>query len=882
VTYNLREERKNHELRLPFPHQSDALTELDSWFKHDKAPHGALLVLPTGSGKTFIAVRFLCKDPLSAGYKVLWLAHTHHLLDQAFGSFTSEVGLIQEPKTQLNVRVVSGIKKHYKPYDISPEDDVVISTLQTITNAYDMGQQHLEAFLNASKGRLFVIFDEAHHAPAPSYRSLISNKEGTGLSDQWTDMFLLGLTATPTYTDERKRGWLETLFPDGKLYETTVEKLIPSGVLARPRVESPRTHVVPDFDAADYHRWLGSFGDLPDYIIEELAGNKDRNRFIAEYYVQNKDKYGKTLFFADRWYQCLELCEFLKNNSQNKAVRADWIFTHTGGKELQCTDGSVKDHNERVLNAFKNNELDVVVNVRILTEGTDIPDLQTVFLTRQTTSRILLTQMVGRALRGPKATAVVRTNGTTKVVTGTDVAYIVSFIDNWEQAINWAEWDIEEGGAEDKYVDYKKRPPYDLISIERVRQLVRQMDSGVFIEYEPFLTFMPVGWYLVEYYSKIENLSNETLEHDEECADEDSGGEAYIETVHRLVMVYKDERKSYNEKETYDRFIDELTHEDLTLFISEDVTLDERQSILAQWVEAFSFTAISGITEDVMLKLFDIARHMAQNGGDPPQYFSFEERERHNLDAIAQLIIDRDCRDSEEEAYLRRQYDRSDRFWRVIYPSYHLFWSQCMGCKRRIIDEKKGSESGMTTVGSEKVVYPDDDKIPEEFKREVKERDGYACRCCGDYTRSHLQVDHVMPKARTGPINDIDNLQTLCKICNGLKGVSVIDFRNNVTDRTTAPSTFRQMRPPTRNWVRERVSWEQFLRRTINFFYETAAVKSVTAGQRGLGLQNWDIKLYPGNDPQWFNPHRKNLLDIVNSAREQAGLSSRVKHITIH
>ena len=51
---------------------------------------------------------------------------------------------------------------------------------------------------------------------------------------------------------------------------------------------------------------------------------------------------------------------------------------------------------------------------------------------RATTSRILLTQMVGRALRGPK-------------FGGTDVAYVVSFVDNWQHLINWATYD-ELGG----------------------------------------------------------------------------------------------------------------------------------------------------------------------------------------------------------------------------------------------------------------------------------------------------------------------------------------------------------------------------------------------------------------------------------------------------
>jgi len=64
----------------------------------------------------------------------------------------------------------------------------------------------------------------------------------------------------------------------------------------------------------------------------------------------------------------------------------------------------------------------VLVNVNILTEGTDLPSVQTVFLARPTTSTILMTQMIGRALRGEKAG-------------GTATAYIVSFVDHWRDKI---------------------------------------------------------------------------------------------------------------------------------------------------------------------------------------------------------------------------------------------------------------------------------------------------------------------------------------------------------------------------------------------------------------------------------------------------------------
>src|SRR3712207_5623293 len=75
----------------PAPHQNTALEKLNHWFESSRqAPHGGIVVLPTGGGKTFTAVRFLCRGPLSHGYKVLWLAHTHHLLDQAYVAFAPQ------------------------------------------------------------------------------------------------------------------------------------------------------------------------------------------------------------------------------------------------------------------------------------------------------------------------------------------------------------------------------------------------------------------------------------------------------------------------------------------------------------------------------------------------------------------------------------------------------------------------------------------------------------------------------------------------------------------------------------------------------------------------------------------------------------------------
>jgi len=213
--------------------------------------------------------------------------------------------------------------------------------------------------------------------------------------------------------DTNKIGWLRELFPQEILHQTTVEKLIAQGILAKPVIREPETDFTPEFDEGLYLKWINSNKDLPQPIVSQLAKNNARNRKITEYYIDNKDVYNKTIIFADRYDQCDTISKYLNKNG----VSADVMYSHQGN-----------ERNAEVLQKFRNNELNVIVNIKMLTEGTDVPDVDTVFITRQTTSIISMTQMVGRALRGPK-------------FGGKPDAYLVFFQDDWQKAINWVIWD---------------------------------------------------------------------------------------------------------------------------------------------------------------------------------------------------------------------------------------------------------------------------------------------------------------------------------------------------------------------------------------------------------------------------------------------------------
>ncbi|MEZ4410292.1 MAG: DEAD/DEAH box helicase [Polyangiales bacterium] len=465
--FDLDAARKVPQLRAFAPaHQSKALAALKSWYSAPAAgeARGALLVLPTGGGKTFTAVRFLCEWPISDGYKVLWLAHTHHLLEQAFDTFGPiepkgddhvEVAAVRPPRAKLQVKVVSGMPGHAKVRTLSAKDDVVIGSLQTLAGAQRDDHESLTAFIDSAKGKLFVVFDEAHHAPAPTYARFVD-----ALRERVNDLRVLGLTATPVYENKLRAGWLHRLFPQGIIAQTSVTQLLADGVLARPKIEQHQTHFKADFDDGAFKSWSKSYGDLPPDLIESLATNQARNDFIVKTYLDNRERYGRTLIFADRWFQC----DYLRQSLRRHGVKADVVYSH-----VDATPGTVEarnrrdaDENTEVIRAFKRGELDVLINVRMLTEGTDVPNVQTVFLTRQTTSRVLMTQMVGRALRGP-------------AFGGTEFANVVSFLDEWRQLVQWAGFTLGEGPTDERLPETGERVPLNLISIAMVRSLAEQM-----------------------------------------------------------------------------------------------------------------------------------------------------------------------------------------------------------------------------------------------------------------------------------------------------------------------------------------------------------------------------------------------------------------------
>lgn len=152
--------------------------------------------------------------------------------------------------------------------------------------------------------------------------------------------FILGLSATPQRTDNLKLAFRRVVRDSG------IHRLIREGWLA------------------PYDHWSISEWD-PAHV--------------AEVYLREPETWAKSVVFFHRIEQCTEFASLLADHGHHAEV-----ITADTDRESQ-------------LDAFDDGEFDVVVNVGILNEGFDCPDLRTVFV--RDSAKLPTIQMAGRGFR---------------------------------------------------------------------------------------------------------------------------------------------------------------------------------------------------------------------------------------------------------------------------------------------------------------------------------------------------------------------------------------------------------------------------------------------------------------------------------------------------
>ncbi len=316
-------------------HQAEALKSLQTMRNNNETI--ALLYHATGTGKTVTAVM----DAKNYGGRVLFLAHTQELVNQAAETFSA---LWPDVSTG---RYMESVKQ--------PNAHVVCGSIQSVA-------LHLDSFKDNAFD--YLIIDEAHHASADTYQKVLS---------YFKSSFTLGLTATPERTDDNRV--ILDIFKN-TAHKLDIQTAVEIGELVP--VRCIRIHTNIDLTKVRFNSIQYNIRDLESKIFVP-----ERNQLIADTLIRYaRDK--RTVIFCASVKHAYQIADILcAEGIRATAVSGEMKLSER--KEFQ--------------NKFVKREIQVLCACDLLNEGWDCPEIEVLFMARPTMSKVLYTQQLGRGMR---------------------------------------------------------------------------------------------------------------------------------------------------------------------------------------------------------------------------------------------------------------------------------------------------------------------------------------------------------------------------------------------------------------------------------------------------------------------------------------------------
>ena len=350
-----------------------------------------LISLPTGSGKTRVAVQGIVDAIREGDYAggVLWIADRDELCEQAVESWRqvwSNRGVQAAPLR------ISRLWKGQRNPTAVPGQHVIVASIQTLYRRIPR-LNHNDELLSDFR---LVVFDEAHRSIAPTFTRTM-RQLGLTYRRKTDEPFLLGLTATPyrghneAETERLARRYSRNRLDSGVFRSDNAEDV--TRELQAMRVLAEADHQIIEgghFSLRDDE--LRKMRDeklpwLPRRLEIDIASDHERTgRIVAAYNTHIRDRNWPTLIFATSVDHAKTLAALL-DMSGVKARSVD-----------SATETSIR---RKVVEDFRNQRLEVLVNYGVFVEGFDAPKTRAIMVARPVYSPNLYFQMVGRGLRGP-------------------------------------------------------------------------------------------------------------------------------------------------------------------------------------------------------------------------------------------------------------------------------------------------------------------------------------------------------------------------------------------------------------------------------------------------------------------------------------------------
>ena len=318
-----------------------------------------LVSLPTGTGKTIVFSEIAKRSQKPT----LILAHRDELIQQAL-----EKLLMVHPEANIGI---------VKAEQNDVYNDITIASVQTLARRNRLTQLRPDFGL--------IITDEAHHAAANSYRRIYHrygllhgspDEEPLPVMDR--DAIHLGVTATPMRNDKMGLGSIY----DQIVYEGKFQDFVEQGYLCDLHFEG----VVSTLDLEGVKSTkLGGYGtDFKSNQLSDRVNTDEMHHSILSTYQKYASDRKHTLAFCVDRDHADALCT---------------SFREAGIPSAYLDGETPLDERRGIYDSLRNQEIKIIFNIMVLTEGFDFPELDCILLARPSKSPTLLTQMIGRGTR---------------------------------------------------------------------------------------------------------------------------------------------------------------------------------------------------------------------------------------------------------------------------------------------------------------------------------------------------------------------------------------------------------------------------------------------------------------------------------------------------
>lgn len=308
----------------------------------DSGCRSVMLQMPTGTGKTHLFVSII-KDfqTCISQCRVLVLAHRDEILNQIcntlYYKYNVPCGKIDKSNHSVE------------------HNNILVASVQTMVKRLNVYDDNFD----------LIVVDEAHHTLADSYIKIIR---------AFSSAKVLGVTATPY-----------RLSGDG--FGEEYDKLILSGTI-KEYIEQG---------------YLSDIKYLPtDVIIYNcdcigLGVDGDYKREVLFKHMNNPLIYTSIINAYKRFASNKKGIVYTINQKHNFHLQQ--YFEREGIPSSAIDSKTPSEERKRIVELFKNGEINVLCNVDIFGEGFDCPDVDFILLARPTKSLSLYLQQVGRGLR---------------------------------------------------------------------------------------------------------------------------------------------------------------------------------------------------------------------------------------------------------------------------------------------------------------------------------------------------------------------------------------------------------------------------------------------------------------------------------------------------